>query len=387
MHLFDRTVSVRFPGVNREISGAITYAQDRGPRIAFTGSRSIQAEPDQLTLRIWNLPKELTDRLVAEHDTFRSLLRGIQGGTTVFSTREQLIPAIRNEPAYKINRPEELRITDQERAKRLQALLEQHVVELWAGYGPNAQQIFRGDIIAIRPRLRDGLDYVCEIDLGDGFVALQEQWMAQVYGVGETPANFMALAGALFDADGDDRKIRAAIGIVAPNAITARLANNYVASGRPADLVGDMADFLGLYWWVKDGRLEFIKRDEFLPDFAVLLDARSSLMQTGMTDDGRYRAFQCVLAPQVHPGRAVQIVDEEGLVFNGRVLQTHIQGDTHGDEWSISGMCDASTWQSLPMVEAHTGPRLQITKEQWDKQTSPRTGGDHIPKALRIRPK
>jgi hypothetical protein len=385
--LFDRSVSIRFPGVLREISGLIAYQRDEGPRIAFAGNRSIQAEPDQMTVRIWNLPKSLTDRLVAEHDMFRSNLRTIQGGTTIFSNREQTVAGTARTPAYKINRPEELRITDQERSKRLRNLLEQHIVEVWAGYGASSQMIFRGDIVALRPRIRDGEDYVCEIDLGDGFVVLQEQWMAQVYGVGETPANLIALHGALVDAQGDDAKIRAAIGIVAPNAITARLASGYVGSGRPIDAIDEVAEFLGLTWWVRDGRLEFIARGSFLPDFAVVLDASTSLMNTSLTDDGRYRGFQCVLTPQVHPGRAIRIVDEQGQIFNGRVLQTKISGDTHGDEWSISGLCDASAWQALPTVEPTLGPRLQITEAQWDRQTNPRTGGNTIPKALRLRPR
>lgn len=387
MRLFDRSVSVRFPGVIREISGHISYQRDEGPRIAFDFGRSIQAEPDQGTIRIWNLPKQLTDKLAAEHELFQSSLRAVQGGTTVHNVREQYIPGTARTPPYKINRPEELRITDSERAKRLRTVLEEHIVEVWAGYGPASQQIFRGDIIAIRPRVRDGLDYICEIDLGDGFVALNEQYLAPIYGVGETPVNLLSFWSALVDIEGDDRKLRAAIGIVAPNALTARLASGYAAASRPADMIEEVADFLGLTWWVKDGKIEFIARDSFLPDFAVVLDAKTALMQTGLADDGRYRAFQCVLAPQVHPGRAIRIIDEDEQVFHGRVLQTKIQGDTHGDEWSISGICDASPWTNLPVVEPERGPRLNISEKDWERQTNPRTGGNSIPKALRMKPR
>lgn len=363
MQLFGRSVSLRFPGALRDLSGSITYTRGEGPRIAFDFTRSIRAEPDQGTIRVWNLPAEVTDRIAADLVTFKQSLKSVQDTRTGAS------------------------LSDMERARRLHTVLEQHIVELWAGYGPDAQPIFRGDMIAVRPRVRDGLDYVCEIDVGDGFVALQEQWMAATYGVGETPANLLAFTAALADVDGDDGKMRAAIGLVAPNALTARLSNGWVGTGRPADTIKEIADFLGLYWWVRNGKVEFVRRDQYLPDFAVLLDANSTLMATSLTDDGRYRGFEAVLAPQIHPGRAVMIVDENGLDFRGRVLECKISGDTHGDTWSVSGLCDASTWASLPMTEASTGPRLTITPAEWERQTNPRTGGDAIPKALRQSPR
>lgn len=344
MFLFDRTVSVRFPGALRDISGHISYVRDQGPRIAFDFARGIRAEPDRGMLRIWNLPKEVTDRIVSDHAQFQQFLK-----------KTQTAP----------------RQTDQQRAERLYSILEQHIVEVWAGYGTDSSMIFRGDVISVRPRVRDGLDYVCEIELGDGFVALQEQWMAQVFGVGETPANLFGFLGALATAGSDDQAIRTSIGLVSPNAITARLNNQWVGQGRPADAIKEISDFLGLYWWVKDGKIEFIARDSYLPDFAVELNANSTLYATGETDDGRYRAFDCVLTPLVHPGRAVRIIDENGARFQGRILETKISGDTHADEWHITGLCDASTWQALPMVEAHTGPRLKITAQEWEKQTTP----------------
>jgi hypothetical protein len=376
--LYDRTVSVRFPGALREISGHITYQRDAGPRITFDFVRSIRAEPDRGYVRIWNLPKEIIDKMIADQTAFKSELQFLQTGVTTFGS-------YRTDPLAATDL-KTLRIDDMTRARRLHALLEQHIIEIWAGYGANAQPIFRGDPITIRPRVRDGLDYFTEIEIGDGFVALEEQWMAQVFGVGETPANLLAFVAALADVGTDDGKMRAAIGLVAPNAITARLSNGWVAKGRPADVIKDVADFLGLYWWVKDGKIEFIARDSYLPDFAVVLDGESTLISTSLTDNGRYRGFECVLAPQIHPGRAIRIIDEWGETFNGRVLETRISGDTHSDEWLISGLADTSTWQSLPMVEPTRGPILKISKEEWERQTNPKTGGQRIPDALKFTP-
>lgn len=320
MLLFDRTASV----VTAQQS--FTYARDEGPRIAFDLQRSIRGEVDQGTIRIWNLPKDVTDRIVADQDTFRSNVREIL----------------------------KARFDDKERARRLKTTMESHIVELWAGYGDSPQLMFRGDPITIRPRIRDGRDYITEIDIGDGYVVLNEQQLAKSFGVGETPANLLAFMSALVDADGDDGKIRASIGLLAPNAVTARLANGWVGQGRPIENISSMADLLGLYWWVRDGKIEFIERNKYLPDFAVRLDAKTNLISTGRADDGRTRFFQCLLAPQIHPGRAVEIIDEDGTVFRSRVLQTTIAGDTHGDEWYINGICGdvgVASGAFLPVID------------------------------------
>jgi len=388
MLLFDRSVTVRFPGNLRDISGAITYAEDRGPRIAFDFERSIRAEPDRGTVRIWNLPRALVDQIVSDHDTFRSLLKTAQTGITSFASSKQNVAATASEAAYSVNVLGTLRVTDKERATQIADLIEQHIVEVHAGYGDDVQRIFRGDIITIKPHVRDGLDYYTEIELGDGFVALQEQWMAATMGVGETPLNIIAFTGALISAGSDDGKIRAAIALVAPNAITAKLNNQWVGQGRPIDAISEVADFLKLTWWVRDGQIEFVERGKYLRDFAVALDADRSLISTSVTDDGRYRAFECILAPQVHPGRAVQITDEFGKVYKTRVLETKISGDTHGDTWRISGIGGATDYDQLALVEPAlepTGPRVQYAPGAYDRLTDPATGGRSIPDSLKMK--
>jgi hypothetical protein len=380
--LFDRVAQIRFPGIMRDLTGAITFAQDEGPRIAFAFERSIRAEPDRGIVRCWNLPKELVDRIVSDHTSFQIGLKNLQRGITSF-TKTFVDPTLgANSLDLQANR-----MNDQERSRRLFELLEQHIVEVWAGYGADPQMIFRGDIISIRPKVRDGLNYVTEIELGDGFVALQEQWMAQSYGVGETLGNLLAGTMALAEAGTNDGRIRSAIGIVAPNAITAKINNAYVAQGRPLDAIKEIADFLKIYWWIRDGKVELVERGKYLPDFAIALDADRTLISTSLTDDGKYRAFDCVLAPQVHPGRAIEIHDEWGDVHKTRVLETRIQGDTHGAEWHISGIGEASDFAILPTLEPSLGPIREYKKGEYERLTDPRTGGQSIPKALRMAPR
>lgn len=385
---FDRVAQVRFPGNLRDLAGAITYAQDDGPRISFAFERSVRSEPDRGVVRIYNLPKELVDRIVSDHQTFQVNLKKLQTGVTSFASSKVDVPGVsRDRPAYSVDVLSDNRMTDQERAQRLFNLIEQHIVEVWAGYGTEPQMIFRGDIISIKPRIRSGLDYVTEIELGDGFVALQEQWMAQAYGVGETMGNIIAGSMALASAGQDDSKIRAAIGIVAPNSISARINSAWVAQGRPLDAIQEVADFLKIYWWIRDGKIELVERGKYLPDYGVVLDAGRTLRSTSVSEDGLYRLFDCVIAPQVHPGRAIEINDEWGQSHRSRVLETRIVGDTHGDDWYISGICEANPFAILPMVEPAMGPRVEYQKGEYDRLTDPKTGGQTIPEALRMAPR
>lgn len=380
--LFDRVAQVRFPGNLRTLAGAITYAQDSGPRITFSFERSVRSEPDRGFVRIYNLPKDLVDKIVSDHNVFRVALQKLQTGITSFASSKVDVPASGSQAAYSVDVLSDNRLTDHERALRLYNLLEQHIVEVWAGYGLEPQMIFRGDIISIKPRIREGLDYVTEIELGDGFVALQEQWMASVYGVGETLANLATATSAFAVAGTDDTKIRAAIGFIAPNAISARINNSWVAQGRPLDAIAEIADFLKLYWWIRDGKIEFVERGKYLPDFAIALDADRTLFSSSLSDDGLYISFECVLAPQIHPGRALQITAEDGTIHKTRALETKIVGDTHGSDWHISGIGDGTGLGILPMVEPYYGPRIQYKQGEYERLTDPKSGGQSIPRGL-----
>jgi hypothetical protein len=330
VQLYDRTVEVRFPGALRDLAGSFLYQADEGPRIAFDFQRSMRANADQGTVRIWNVPEEIAQRIEEEMQNFRRQVAALQ----------------------------KLRLDDATRATRLKALLENYIVEVWAGYGTDLRLLFRGDIVSMRAQVRDGLDYVTELTLGDGFVVLNEQNMAATFGVGVTPANLLAFAGALADATQSEPKMRAAIALVAPNAASAKMANGWVAQGRPITMIRDIADMLNLQWWYQNGQIYFVRRNEALPDFAIGLDAAQNLLsepqkrsESGL--DTQFFEFTAILTPLVHPGRAVQITRLDGSTLFGRVLEASYSGDTHGDNWTVTALMDDTAQQTLATLFAY----------------------------------
>lgn len=324
MKLWDKALEVRFSGSALAVEGSFRYARDEGPRITFNGVRSMQADPDRGTVRLWNLPEEVARRFANDALDLRATLQQIQS---------------------------DISLSDESRANRIKRTLDRYAVEVYAGYGDDPQLIFRGDPIEVRPRVRSGLDWVTEIDLGDAFVVLEEQYLASQFGVGETPANLLAFAFALVDAEGDFDKMRASVGTVAPNAYTARLANGFVAVGRPADTINTVAELLSVQWWVRNGKVEFVERDSVLPDFALLLDERTSLLSLGEPDERQYREFTAILSPSIHPGRGVVLRELDGQETPARIMSTEISADSHGDAWTIRGVANAVAFQFATLIE------------------------------------
>lgn len=296
----------------RTLAGAITYAYDYGPRITFEAQRSMRSDPDIGVLKIYNLPDSVIAAISAHIDDFKQSLKVVQS-SPLFRDGETL------------------------RAQKLHEVIENHIVEVYAGREGSPQLVFRGDPIKVRPKVRDGADIVTEIELGDAFVALEQQYLASTYGVGETPANMLAFAMALADAKGDVAEMRSKIGLVAANAYSVRLANGFAFTGRPADTIDDIADVLGLQWWVRDGKVELIPRAQVLPDFAVLISENLNAMAIGEPDDQQDVEFECLLHPSIHPGRGVKFEWLDGRTATARVHDTMIRLDTHSDAWSISG--------------------------------------------------
>lgn len=330
LDLYDRTVEVRFPGVLRELTGSFLYQNDEGPRIAFDFRRSMRADPDEGTVRIWNVPGELVRRIESEMRSFRRQITDLQ----------------------------KLRMDDTTRAGRLKQALEDYIVEVWAGFGTDRRLLFRGDIVSMRADVRDGLDHVMELTLGDGFVVLNEQNMASTFGVGVTPANLLAFASALADATTSDSKMRAAIALVAPNAASARMANGWVAQGRPITMIQDIADMLNLQWWYQNGQIYFVRRNEALPDFAVGLDSAQNLLSepAKRSESGfetQFFDFTAILTPLVHPGRAVRVTRLDGSTLVGRVLEATYSGDTHGDNWTVTATMDDTAQQASALLRAY----------------------------------
>jgi hypothetical protein len=149
--------------------------------------------------------------------------------------------------------------------------------------------------------------------------------------------------------------MQAAIAAVAPNAASAKMANGWVAQGRPLTMIADIADMLNLRWWYKDGQISFVARDAALPDFAIAFDTRTNVLSVSEPSslsnfEHQFREFTAILTPLAHPGRVVFLRLKDGTEVRGRVLEASYVGDTHGDDWTVTVLIDDTAQQELPSL-------------------------------------
>lgn len=311
MRQFDKNMTVKFTGSRISLAGEITYANDRGPRMSLHARRTMRAEPDVATVRIYNMPAELARALAADVSTLRQEVNDVQ----------KLI--------Y---------IEDEERAKLLRSVVESYQIEVFAGWRGNNHLVFRGDPIEVRPRVREGNDYVTEIDLGDAFVVLQENHLKSKFAAGETPAGLIAWVLSLADATSDREDLVAQVGQVAPNAAVGRMANGFIAVGRPIDAIRTISDLYAANFWVKDGVVHMVERDKALKDFAIVLDQRKNLLTVSEPNAKFERYYRAIASPSIHPGRGCVVRPLEGPEFKARIIATELNLDTHTEAWEAVGM-------------------------------------------------
>ena len=334
--LFDRVCQVRFgtsiidlPTSIPELNGVLQYRHDEGPRISFNLTRSIRSEPDAGTLTVYNMSDDMVQALKSDHERLQFELKDLQGQATRFPGRS------------------ENGIDDKERARLLRRTIEGFIIEVYAGYEPEPALIFRGNITKINDSF-SGPDRLTVLELGDSHILLENQWQGQAFGLGATPANVLKLVTELSSLNtGQD--FDSMIQTVAPNAAFTPFDNGYTMAGRPLDVIDEIADMLDVQWWVKDGHIVFLRRGVVLPDFAVLIDAKSNAMSISEANEFGDIEFTAFLTPEIHPGRGVVLREEDGRERKVRVLETNLIGDTHGAEWKVQGVGSVVEFE-IPLV-------------------------------------
>lgn len=307
---FDKTLEVRFPGAQIDVTGGIRYAKDRGPRMTVETRRTLRAEPDTALLRIWNLPEDIATALAASSARMKKAVTDIQA-----------IPEV----------------PDEERAELLKSTVEDYQIEIEMGWGGEAELVFRGDPIRVRPSVMDGQDRITEIELGDAYVVLQEMQLLTQFAAGQTNAGLIAWALGLAQATGNKEDLIGEVGLVAPNALVGRLSNGFIAVGRPVEQLRTLSQLFSTQFWVKDGSVQMVARNRALRDFAVILDERGNLMALSDVDENLERSFTALASPRLHPGRGVVIRRLTGPEIKARIIEARLRLDTHGGSWEVSG--------------------------------------------------
>jgi len=225
-------------------------------------------------------------------------------------------------------------------------------ITLQAGYEANFGIIFAGNIKQVRFGRESGTDTYIDIAAGDGDDAYNYAVVNTTLAAGATQANqIQAAAGAL-----SERGVGQ--GFIADTG-TQSLARGKVMYGMARDYLRQSAEASETTWSVQDGKLQFVKLTEVLPNQAVLLNSKTGLVGTPeLTNEGL--KARCLLNPLLKIAVRVKIdeadVAEAKLPSSGkdspanagasvaqdgiyRLLVVEHSGDTFGNDWYSDLVC------------------------------------------------
>lgn len=283
--LYKPAVSVTLAGVTVTNGIAGTFGEKgRGPRIAFSVSRSMTPTPDSGEVSIYGLALERRKAIEALH--------GETGRTNL---------------------------------------------SISLGYDGVALAMFSGDVRELRGRVRLGGDTATMATADDGGDALSEVLLPGLSTAGLTPGQMIDAALAAMAAPPLTPTSAGGILVVKHPTASAVIASgpqsasiyNVVSIGRARDLIDEAARILGARWWVRDGQLFMARRGVPTDGLAVQVPPDRWLTEPSEDGEGVVR-FSTLLDPMLVPGRQVRLLGwpQAGATTVLRVEQGTYKGDT-----------------------------------------------------------
>ena len=233
--------------------------------------------------------------------------------------------------------PAEIRVYNLSRDSRAWAASSDAVL-LEAGYEGRVETVFLGKVDHVAST-REGPDWVTTISAGDGL----EAWESRVSltgGDGLDPAEVFRqmmrqvpfAAGNAFD------KIRERGPAGAMESIEA-FSRSLVLEGPAMEQIQSLAEDMGFQVSVQGGELQLLWRGtgreavDLTDEPPVVLAPSTGLVGSPVVgSDGEVKA-QCLLHPDLRPGRAVLLESREVRRGGYRVERVTFDGDTHGRQW------------------------------------------------------
>ena len=287
--LFGRRVVVEVLGVG----GALALSLDSGTypdqqfHLSFTAEKSLTSSVNEAHLTAWNLSRETVARLREARPTIR----------------------------------------------------------LRAGYG-DPDLIFTGQLTSAR-RVRNGADVVAEIDLGDGYDAVQTATLSQTW-PGGTPAAKMLLDAAFsFGLPLGESDVGTIIAEAGDVGASPTLVDEFVHEGSTRELLDLLARTYRFEWSVQDGALVMLPLSRPLAGEVVRLSPSSGLvdqpspMTLAAAESGRVESiegvqFAALMTGRIRPGALVSIEaeDVDGIF---RVERCSYSADSHSGPFLVEG--------------------------------------------------
>lgn len=196
--------------------------------------------------------------------------------------------------------------------------------KLWVGYQESALRVlYAGDIVKPRVR-RDGLDFILELECGDGHVDHQTARVSASLAAGTTDSDVLRVAAATMS--------RSATGVLDVSRDGA-LPRGRVLASNTRDVLTTLGVNQGADWSVQDGELLFLPAGKVLAGSTVLLSQETGMINAPeQTDNGL--ELTCLLNPELAIGGLVRV---KSIIefFNGdyKVVNLLHAGDALGGDW------------------------------------------------------
>ncbi|AVY95745.1 hypothetical protein DAI18_18120 [Microvirgula aerodenitrificans] len=212
---------------------------------------------------------------------------------------------------------------------------------LAVGYS-ELRTIFSGDII--KPRVkREGLDFIIDLECGDGDIDYQTARVATTLKAGATDTQIVGeLAKTMTRTSKGDIDVP----------VTRALPRGKVLVGNTRDVLSKVATNNGADWSVQDGELIMLPAGRVLPGESVLLSQETGMIGAPeATDNGLELA--CLLNPALRVGGMVtvrSILD----YFDGdyKIVNLRSSGDIMGGDWTSKLVVVGGKFEKVEKAEA-----------------------------------
>ncbi len=210
------------------------------------------------------------------------------------------------------------------------------ICSLDVGYGDKLTQIFKGNILKATTR-KQGVDIVTEIELGDGEKAYTEATIELSLPAGTTAEQALNKVTSSFQtvAFGGVDAVKSFI----VNSIKA-YEKGITLSGNSKAVMDVLTKTLNMEWSIQDGQIQVLEKNKPTMDLAFELSTETGLIgspgkiksDNGATNPDGGIEFQCLLQPNLNPGRVIKI---KSFAINGeyRITKVSHEGDNFQGAW------------------------------------------------------
>jgi hypothetical protein len=198
-----------------------------------------------------------------------------------------------------------------------------------AGYMGSREVVFSGNIAYAVSR-KESVDWVTEIECGDGENKFRSSRMNKSYGPATTVTQVALDAATLLDVGPGNLAEKLGVGVFRKGFSV--FSQGYVASGPAEEVLDDLLSSAGYTWSIQDGNLQILAPEETTFEEVVVLNKNLGLIGSPEKGEKGIVTAKSLLQGKIKVGRRIII---ESAMIKGMFKVTKLShyGDTFGTDW------------------------------------------------------